>query len=40
MNSSIDFWRMGLSMDGGGTKGVVPVTIIDYLCKELKLLPH
>jgi len=28
---------MGLSMDGGGTKGVVPATIIDYLSKELKI---
>jgi hypothetical protein len=31
---------MGLSIDGGGTKGVVPSTFVDFLSSELKKPPH
>lgn len=40
VDSSIDFLRMGLSIDGGGIRGLLPATIIDYLSKETKRAPH
>lgn len=39
IDSSVDFWRMGLSIDGGGIRGLVPATIINILSDKLKKEP-
>ena len=31
---------MGLSIDGGGMRGIIPAKIIEYFCGECKLQPH
>lgn len=31
---------MGLSIDGGGVRGIIPGSMINYLCTELKKEPY
>lgn len=31
---------MGLSIDGGGLRGLMPATVINCLCSELKKEPY
>ena len=31
---------MGLSIDGGGIRGLMPATIINYICNETKKEPY
>lgn len=36
----IDHCILGLSIDGGGMRGVIPATIIEHFCERTKLDPH
>ena len=36
----IDYWRIGLSIDGGGMRGLIPANMLSYLCKETKREAH
>lgn len=38
--SSVDYYRIGLSIDGGGTRGLIPATMLNYISSELKREPH
>ncbi|CAD8166864.1 unnamed protein product [Paramecium octaurelia] len=35
-----DYCQMGLSIDGGGIRGLMPATIINYICSEIKKEPY
>ncbi|KAL4466532.1 hypothetical protein ABPG72_000739 [Tetrahymena utriculariae] len=35
-----DFCRLGLSIDGGGMRGIIPATMIKVLCEETKYKVH
>ncbi|CAD8091861.1 unnamed protein product [Paramecium sonneborni] len=35
-----DYCQMGLSIDGGGIRGLMPATIINYICNEIKKEPY
>ncbi len=32
-----DRFRIGLSIDGGGMRGLIPATMLQYLCEQTKL---
>ncbi|KAL4427379.1 hypothetical protein ABPG74_002350 [Tetrahymena malaccensis] len=36
----VDFCRLGLSIDGGGMRGIIPATMIKVLCEETKYKVH
>ncbi len=36
----IDYCRVGLSIDGGGMRGIIPAKMINILCKETKYEVH
>lgn len=35
-----DYTRLGLSIDGGGMRGIIPATMIKLLCEETKYAVH
>ncbi|EAS05258.2 patatin-like phospholipase family protein (macronuclear) [Tetrahymena thermophila SB210] len=37
---AVDFCRLGLSIDGGGMRGIIPATMIKVLCEETKYKVH
>ncbi|EGR29322.1 patatin-like phospholipase family protein, putative [Ichthyophthirius multifiliis] len=38
--NQIIFYKVGLSIDGGGIRGIIPAQIITYICKNLKREVH